>query len=229
MAEFPLDPMLSKTLINSEKYNCSEEVLTIVAMLSVSNSIFFRPKDKLIHADNAHKNFIKGEEGDHITLLNVFNQWAEAGYTKTWCAENYIQDKSMKRARDVRDQILELLERTEINLVSAGDIFESIRKALCSGFFYHTARFEDGGNYKTIKHHQQVLIHPSSALMEVLPKWVIYHELVLTTKEYMRNVIPINPEWLLEVAPHYYKKNEFEGTEKKMPNMKARGKAAIAQ
>lgn len=70
MAEFPVDPMLSKMLIASEKYKCSEEILTVASMLTVNNSIFYRPKDKAIHADSARANFNK-PAGDHLTLLNV--------------------------------------------------------------------------------------------------------------------------------------------------------------
>lgn len=57
-----------------------------------------------------------------------------------------------------------------------------------SGFFYHTARLTRSGSYKTVKHQQTVHIHPSSALLEELPRWVIYNELVFTSKEFMRNV-----------------------------------------
>ena len=68
------------------------------------------------------------------------------------------------------------------------------------------------------------MIHPNSALFEDLPRWVIYHELVFTTKEYMRNTIEIENKWLLEVAPHYYKAKELEDQSiKKMP--KGLGKA----
>jgi pre-mRNA-splicing factor ATP-dependent RNA helicase DHX16 len=70
-AEFPLDPMLSKTCIMAEHYKCVDQVLTISAMLSVGNTVFFRPKEKQIHADNSKKNFDR-PGGDHITLLNVF-------------------------------------------------------------------------------------------------------------------------------------------------------------
>ena len=35
---------------------------------------------------------------------------------------------------------------------------------------------------------QTVHIHPGSSLVEVLPRWVVYHELVLTSKEFMRTV-----------------------------------------
>jgi len=57
----------------SRSYKCSEEVLTIAAMLSVNNTIFYRPKDKVVHADNARMNFVV-PGGDHMVLLNVYTQ-----------------------------------------------------------------------------------------------------------------------------------------------------------
>lgn len=71
MAEFPLDPMLSKMIVASEKFKCSEEIISIAAMLSIGNSVFYRPKDKQVHADNARLNFHTGNVGDHIALLKV--------------------------------------------------------------------------------------------------------------------------------------------------------------
>ena len=53
-------------------------------------------------------------------------------------------------------------------------------------------------------------VHPSSALFENMPKWVIYNELVFTTKEFMRDLIEIKSDWLLEIAPHYYKQSDIE-------------------
>ena len=72
MAEFPLDPMLSKMIVVSDKYKCSDEVLSIAAMLSVGGSVFYGPKDKQVHADNARMNFHAGNVGDHIALLKRF-------------------------------------------------------------------------------------------------------------------------------------------------------------
>ncbi|XP_054162327.1 pre-mRNA-splicing factor ATP-dependent RNA helicase DHX16-like [Oppia nitens] len=218
MAEFPVDPMMSKTLLASEKYNCSEEIVTICAMLSVNASVFYRPKDKAIHADTARKNFFQ-LGGDHLMLVNVYNQWVESGYSRQWCLENFIQYRSMCRARDVRDQLEGLIERVEIEVKSSNGDHIAIRKALTAGYFYHTARLsKTGGQYKTVKGQQTVLIHPNSSLFEEKPRWVLYHELVLTTKEYMRQSIEIESQWLLEVAPHYYKDKELEDTtNKKMP------------
>jgi len=94
----------------------------------------------------------------------------------------------MKRARDVRDQLEGLLERVEIELKSNSDTV-AIRKAITAGYFYHTAKLNKNGMYKTVKHQQSVLIHPSSCLFrEETPRWLVYYELVFTTKEYMREV-----------------------------------------
>lgn len=210
MAEFPLDPMMSKALLASDLFGVSEEVTTICAMLSASGAIYYRPKQKKLLADSAHANFNMGNVGDHIALLNVYNAWADASFSKQWCFENFVQEKSLQRCRDIRDQLVKLMERVDIDLVSNPSQTETIKKCLTAGFFYHTARMQKGGNYKTIKNQQTVHIHPSSHVSETLPKWVVYHELVYTSKEYMRTVSEIKPQWLVEVAPHFYRQSEIQ-------------------
>ena len=205
MAEFPVDPMMGKMLLASEKYKCSEEIATIASMLSVNSAVFYRPKDKAVHADTARKNFFSPGEafrchlqlnwllqyffcyffplgGDHFTLLNVYNQWVDAEYSTQWCFENFIQHRSMRRARDVREQLVGLLDRVEVELKSNKDDITAIGKAVTAGYFYNTSRLSKGGGYKTVKHNQTVLIHPNSSMFEELPRWLIYHELVFTTK-----------------------------------------------
>ncbi|XP_073986660.1 DEAH-box helicase 16 lethal (2) 37Cb [Rhodnius prolixus] len=227
MAEFPVDPMMGKMLLASEKYKCSDEIVSIAAMLSVNGAIFYRPKDKLVHADTARKNFFL-PGGDHLVLYNVYKQWADTEYSTQWCYENYIQYRSMRRARDVREQLLGLMERVEIDITSNPTDTAAIRKAITSGYFYHVARLSKGGHYKTVKHNQTVMIHPNSALFEDLPRWVIYHELVFTTKEFMRQVTEIESKWLLEVAPHYYKQRELEDTTNtKMPKILGKTKEEL--
>ncbi|CAK8572444.1 unnamed protein product [Lathyrus sativus] len=223
MAEFPVDPMLSKMIVVSEKYKCSEDIISIAAMLSIGNSIFYRPKDKQVHADNARLNFHTGNVGDHIALLKVYNSWKETNYSTQWCYENYIQVRSMKRARDIRDQLAGLLERVEIELTTNSSDLDAIKKSITSGFFPHSAKLQKNGSYRTVKHAQTVHIHPSSGLAQVLPRWTVYHELVLTTKEYMRQITELKPEWLVEIAPHYYQLKDVEDTSsKKMPRGEGR-------
>ncbi|KAI5702577.1 hypothetical protein M8J76_016120 [Diaphorina citri] len=229
MAEFPLDPMMGKMLLASEKYKCVEEIVTIASMLSVNGAIFYRPKDKIIHADTARKNFFM-LGGDHLVLLNIYNQWADADFSTQWCYENFIQHRSMKRARDVREQLIGLVQRVEMELVSNPTETVNIRKAITAGYFYHIAKLSKSGSYKTAKHNQTVMIHPNSSLFEELPRWVLYHELVFTTKEFMRQVTEIESKWLLEVAPHYYKPRELEdSTNKKMPKTLGKSRAELGE
>ncbi len=214
MAEFPVDPMLSKMIIAAEKYHCVDQVLTITAMLSVGNTIFFRPKEKALHADAARASFFR-PGGDHITLLHVYNEWKEAGYSPQWCYENYIQARAMKKARDVKEQLIEMCKRVEIDYsdeklsVVDDDKFTNVRKAITAGCFYNTAKLQKNGTYRTLKNPHTVHIHPSSSLFEVNPKWVVYHELVFTSQEFMREVMETDGMWLLEIAPHYYKATDI--------------------
>ena len=107
-----------------------------------------------------------------------------------------------------------------MNLVSSVGDVDAVCKAICSGYFYHTAKLGSSGEYKTVKHAHTVYIHPSSCMAkdEDRPRWVLYHELAFTSKEYMRQVIPIKADWLLEIAPHYYEAKELEDPRsKKMP------------
>lgn len=105
MAEFPVDPMMSKCILESEKYKCTAEIITIVSMLSIGSSVFYRPKEKAVHADNAKQNFARGGVGDHIALMRCYQDWAETSYSTQWCYENYVQVRSMNKARDIHEQL----------------------------------------------------------------------------------------------------------------------------
>ncbi|GFG39654.1 hypothetical protein Cfor_02961 [Coptotermes formosanus] len=203
MAEFPLEPNLSKMLIMSVHLNCSDEVLTIVSMLSVQN-VFYRPKDKQALADQKKAKFNQ-PEGDHLTLLSVYNSWKNNKFSNAWCYENFVQIRTLKRAQDVRKQLLGIMDRHKLDVVSAGKNTVRIQKTVCSGFFRNAAKKDPQEGYRTLVDSQVVYIHPSSALFNRQPEWVIYHELVQTTKEYMREVTTIDPKWLVEFAPAFFK------------------------
>ncbi|KAK0464548.1 pre-mRNA splicing factor [Desarmillaria tabescens] len=183
MAEFPVDPMLSKAIISSEKYECTDEKL---------------------HADQARQNFVR-PGGDHFTLLNVWEQWAETNYSQQFCYEQFLQFKSLSRARDIRDQLAGLCERVEIVIKSnpnSNDI-TPVQKAITAGYFYNTAQLQKSGDsYRTLKTNHTVYIHPSSSLFQFQPpvKTLLYYELVMTSKSYMRQVMEIKPAWLMEGA-----------------------------
>ncbi|KAJ5951857.1 Nucleic acid-binding OB-fold [Penicillium vulpinum] len=203
MADFPMEPALAKVLIASVDSGCSDEMLSIVAMLSIQ-SVFYRPKEKQQQADQKKSKF-HDPHGDHLTLLNVYNGWKQAGFNNSWCFENFIQARQIKRAQDVRQQLLGIMNRYKHRIVSCGRDTMKVRQSLCTGFFRNAARKDPQEGYKTLVEGTPVYMHPSSAMFGKPAEHVIYHTLVLTSKEYMHCTTAIEPKWLVEAAPTFFK------------------------
>jgi HrpA-like RNA helicase len=145
-------------------------------------------------------------------ILAAFNVLFLDKEDAQWCFSNYINYRTMKNADNVRTQLARLMTKFGLNLVSpdfnSRDYYVNIRKALLSGFFMQVAHCERSGNYVTVKDHQIVSLHPSTVLSHK-PEWVIYNEFVLTSKNYIRTVTDVRPEWLLTIAPQYYELSSF--------------------
>lgn len=206
MAELPLEPELASMLIESPRFNCSNEVLSLVALLSSPN-IFVRPKEKAQEADRAKAAFVHAD-GDHLTMLNAYYSYISNGRDANWCFRNYLNQKSLRSADSVREQLLNMMQN-QFKLPICSTDFSSrayyinIQRAILAGYFMHVAHFERSGHYLTIRDDQVVNIHPSS-VVDRKPEWLVYHEFVLTTRNFIRTVTVIQPEWLLEIAPQYY-------------------------
>ncbi|WFC99739.1 RNA helicase [Malassezia yamatoensis] len=204
MADFPMDPMMAKTLITSVDLGCSEEVLSIVAMLSIQN-VFYRPKDKQTQADQKRAKFFQ-PEGDHLTLLTVYNAWAANHFSMPWCTENFIQGRALRRAQDVRKQLVGIMDRYHHDILSCGKDYNKVRRAICAGYFRNAARKDPQEGYKALAEAGgNIYLHPSSSLFGRPAEYVVYHEVVMTSKEYMREVTAIEPKWLVEVAPRFFR------------------------
>ncbi|EDO17557.1 hypothetical protein Kpol_534p38 [Vanderwaltozyma polyspora DSM 70294] len=215
-SQFPLDPMLAVMLIGSSEFHCSQEMLTIVAMLSVPN-VFIRPSKDKKRADDA-KNVFAHPDGDHITLLNAYHGFKsdeayEYGINK-WCRDHYLNYRSLSAADNIRAQLERLMIRHNLDLnttdYESPKYFDNIRKALAAGFFMQVAKKRSGGKgYITVKDNQDVLIHPSTVLGHDA-EWVVYNEFVLTSKNYIRTVTSVRPEWLIDLAPAYFDLDNFQ-------------------
>ena len=201
-SEFPLDPALAVMLITSPEFYCSNEMLSLTALLSVPQ-IFTRPASARKRADEM-KALFAHPDGDHLTMLNAYHAYKGAegrGDAKRWCHEHFLSFRSLSSADNVRQQLKRIMEKNELELVSTPfenkDYYTNIRRALVSGFFMQVAKKEGSGKtYKTVKDDQSVLLHPSTVL-SVECEWVVYNEFVLTTKNFVRTVTNIRPEWLL--------------------------------
>lgn len=202
---------MAKMLLVSPQYACSNEILTIAAMLSVP-PVFMRPRDQAKAADAAHDAFVHND-GDHLTMLNVYHMYISKNEDSNWCYNNFLQSRSLKSAKNVRDQLAKIMDRFSIRRIStpfqSHDYYTNIRRCLVSGFFMQVAHLQDG-QYVTVKDTQPVVLHPSTGLKHK-PEWALFHEFVLTTQNYIRTVLDVRGEWLIEIAPQYYDLDLFSG------------------
>ena len=174
MAELAVEPMMAKVLLSASTFECLSEVLSIAAMTSLQGAVWFSHDGERKATETARRKFAT-EEGDHLTLLNVYQAFVTKGRKDSkWCRDNYLNYKSMTRAVSVRAQLKRYLERFGINVEetlatngkahAAPNTSEQIRRCLTTGFFAHAARMQPDGTFKTISGGTILHAHPSSLM-----------------------------------------------------------------
>ncbi|OQV14842.1 putative ATP-dependent RNA helicase DHX35 [Hypsibius exemplaris] len=225
MAELPLQPMLAKMVLGASEFQCTEEALSIAAMLQVEN-VFIKPArgEQKVNAERCRRKF-SVLEGDHVTLLNVYAGFVKFGKSSQWCRQNFLHYKGLCRAVEIRRQLQKHLVKLKVRTSDTADRMEgalydidNIRRCIVSGFFANAAYLHPSGSYRTVRDDHELHIHPGSVLYaEKPPAWVVFNEVLQTTQEFMRDVTAIEPQWLYELAPHYYQ----YGTERQLSAKRA--------
>ncbi|CAF3975233.1 unnamed protein product [Rotaria sordida] len=203
MVEFPLDPALSKMLITSVGMGCSNEILIIVSMLSVP-LIFFRPKGKEQESDAKLDKF-QIADSDHLTFLHIYIQWIKSKYSNSWCADHFINAKAMGKVREVRQQLKHIMSSRKLDIKSCTN-WDIVRKCICAAYFHQAAQLKSIGEYINLRTTIPCYLHPTSALFrcEFTFDYIVYHELIMTTKEYMQCVTCVDGHWLAEFGPMFF-------------------------
>ncbi|SMR42637.1 unnamed protein product [Zymoseptoria tritici ST99CH_1E4] len=216
MAELALEPMMAKCLLSSPSFSCLSEMLTIGAMTSLQGNVWFTHDAK--KAEETARRKFAVEEGDHLTLLNVYQAFVTKGKKEAkWCQQHYLNFKSMTRAVSIRNQLKRYLERFGIDVdesLGEKDVLraggrpkeESIRRCLTSGYFAHAARMMPDGTFRTVDESTVLHAHPSSLMFNRKADWVVFTEVMETgNKTFIRDVTKIEKAWLLEYAPEFYR------------------------
>ncbi|KFH10952.1 helicase [Toxoplasma gondii MAS] len=214
LAVLPLKPILGKLVLDSVTFECTAEILSIVAMLS-TDSLWYShrslPADKsnrLLHA----RRRLSDNQGDHLTLLNAYTQWDEATDKIAFCKEYGLHHNALLRAKQIRTQLEQILLSPQIGVKNvakseAPDTRTKIRQCLAAGCWLHTARLQrDQKTYVTTVERETAKIHPSSVLsgQKSLPWWIVYSEYVHTTRPYLRGVTAIEGPWLQQFVPRWF-------------------------
>jgi len=127
-----------------------------------------------------------------------------------WCNEHFIHQKSLKKVREVRGQLEEIMQQQKIPIVSCGTDWDVVRKTICSGYFHNAGKLRGIGEYVNLRTKIPCNLHPTSALygLGYTPDYIVYHEVMFTVKQYMTTVTAVEPYWLAELGPMFFSVRE---------------------
>ncbi|KAJ3309154.1 DEAH-box ATP-dependent RNA helicase prp22 [Boothiomyces sp. JEL0838] len=203
MSDFPVSPFLSRCLISSSQdFQCSDEMCTIVALLSVED-FYIQPrseKDQAL-AEEKRQEFYDSS-GDHITFLNIYNAWRDSGYSQDWCRDNFFHYRALNVAKNIRSQLLSAMKQHKLEIYSLThkqkippSCRQPILKSLCSGFYMNTVKKQKG---KTVFYPYIASLEGQSTLLFLSPQssltkidqdrldWVIFNDVQFVTRPNMR-------------------------------------------
>ncbi|KAK8129587.1 P-loop containing nucleoside triphosphate hydrolase protein [Apiospora kogelbergensis] len=210
MAELAVEPMMAKTLLTASSFGCLSEILTIAAMTSLGGSVWVQRDGEKKQLESTRRRFA-AEEGDHLTLLNVYHTFVGKGKKESrFCHENSLNFKALTRAVSIRAQLKRYLERFGIQVdeslkLSSPATSDQIRRCLTTGYFAHAARMQPDGSFQNVAGGTTLHAHPSSLMFNRKADWVIFHEVMETgNKTYIRDITKIEKGWLLEYSAGFY-------------------------
>lgn len=235
LAELSLPPAMGKALLASPRYGCTEQMLSIAAMSSVSSpflgpgsSISGLRRDAVAEANEERARFAAAE-GDTLTLLNVFTAFVHPRHgdrSSSWAGRHRLNHRILSRAISIRTQLARTLTRLGITCApspeaavtmrplsvqtqahaqtddGSSSLSRRIRQCLTEGLFRNAARLLPDGTYSSARSHQKLHVQPTSVLYNVSPdsKWVLFGEVIETSRKYITDLTVIEQDWLLEAA-----------------------------
>ena len=168
--------------------------------------------------------------GDHIVFLRTFERWQRERYRRDFAREYSLSERGLEFAKDVRRQLLDAMrslsddnngawsakrsreeeeEQRHNKNKSERSRTKNVRKALAKGFISKVARRGTASNcFKTFAFEAKTLteVHPSSARAladedGLLPDWIVYHEMIMTSRPFLRHVCKVEYEWIEDALP----------------------------
>ncbi len=209
MARLPLDPRISRMIIEARHENALKEVVIIASAMSIQDPRE-RPADKESQADQAHNSF-KDPSSDLLTFIKMWNAYhkeLKAGRSRNqirkYCRANFLSYNRMQEWKDIHDQIMDILRESEefpqiTKFPLNHQINRSIHCSVLSGFLGQVALKQEGSRYLAARS-REVFLFPGSSLYKKGPKWIVATELIRTSRLFARTVAAIEPEWIEKLA-----------------------------
>ncbi|MBW1912928.1 MAG: DUF3418 domain-containing protein, partial [Deltaproteobacteria bacterium] len=206
MARMPLDPKISRMLIEAQREDCISEITVIASGLSVQDPRV-RPIDQAETADRKHAAF-KDPDSDFITLLNIWNRYFLAlddlktqNRVRRYCRDNFLSYVRMREWRHIHSQISTILKEQKIRANKAvknrrsPPLYDRIHRSILSGYLSNIALKKEKNLYQAARN-REAMIFPGSSLFNRSPHWVVAAEMVRTSRLFARCAARIESEWL---------------------------------
>lgn len=201
MARLPLDPRISRIIIESITLGASREITVLAAALSIQDPRV-RPPDKEYKADEAHRQFVD-KTSDFLGLLNIWNTFfatdgepSSKSRLSRFCKANFLSWQRMREWMDVHEQISRLLrENKQFRINETPADSAAIHIALTSGFLRNICQKKEKNTYLSAGN-KEVVLFPGSSLYNRGPQWAVAAEFVETTQLFARTVAAIEVDWL---------------------------------
>lgn len=176
-------------------------MLSIAAMMSVASPFRTSSSHGDLHADIARRAFI-AEEGDALTLLNVYQAFVGVGQSSAaWASKHALHYATLKRAQAIRTQLAKYVTlHWSLPLASAYDA-RLLQQCLAAGYFKNAARYQPDGTYRSVEG-VTLHVHPTSVLFARKPTsdYVVYADVLHTSQAHMRDVTAVEEAWLRSLA-----------------------------
>lgn len=222
MARLPLDPAISRVLIEAASLNCLEEVSIISAALSIQDPRM-RPTGKEQQAKEAQGKFTD-PRSDFITLLNIWNRFFEISKGKKnasalgkFSKKYFLSWQRMREWFDIHEQINRQLKSSSLKplqLNKKTSEYEPVHRALCSGFLRNIGqKKKKEKNTYVISGGKEAVIFPGSCLHNrkrgngASGQWIVAADFIETSRLFARTVALIDEGWLEELGGSLCKYN----------------------
>lgn len=161
----------------------------------------------------------------------MYQLWKGSGFEPQWCSEHFVHAKAMRKVREIRSQLMDIMKTQKVQNLSSGTNWDVVRKTICSAYFHNSARLKGIGQYVNLRNGIPCHLHPTSALygLGYSADYIVYHELVMTTKEYMRTVTTVDPSWLAELGPMFFSIKESYKERQARKNKEKANKATMEE
>jgi ATP-dependent helicase HrpA len=209
MARLPIDPRISRMILESQKEGCAGDVIIIASALSIQDPRE-RPVGREAEADRLHQSFVN-PSSDFITLCTIWQryhegleQWKTQGKMRKFCTSHFLSYRRMREWKDVHEQITMILSEAKMDTHNSKDLhgedrYRGIHRSILSGYLSNIAVREEKNIYKKAKG-GNVMIFPGSGIFHNGGSWIVAAEIVETTRRFARTAARIENTWVEEVG-----------------------------